>query len=169
MGDSSEPLLVDLGRRYRPALLAFFARRLDNPGDAEDMAHEILLKLAELPAHEIRNPEAYIFRMATNLVRDRYRQNKVRNAYLSEQAEIECRAADYIDPLRLLEGRQRLGLVSKALAALPQRTRDILLLFRIERIRKREIAESFGISVSAVDKHLIRATMLLAKSLEDQR
>lgn len=168
VGESAESLLVDLGQHYRPALMAFFARRLENPGEAEDMAHEILLKLTELPANEIRNPEAYIFRMASNLVRDRYRQGKVRDAYRSEQVEVECRAADYIDPLRLLEGKERLGLVSTALSSLPQRTRDILLLFRIERIRKRDIAESFGISVSAVDKHLIRATMHLAKSLEDE-
>ena len=40
--------------------------------------------------------------------------------------------------------------------------------FRVERMRKRDIAEIFGISVSAVDKHLIRATAHLVKCLEDE-
>jgi RNA polymerase sigma-70 factor (ECF subfamily) len=168
MSTNAETLLITLGRRYRPALMAFFVRRLSNSAEAEDLTQEVLLKLIELPADEIRNPEAYIFRMASNLVRDGHRRRQVRDSYRAEQAEIEERAADYIDPLRLLEGKEKLGLVSAAMAGLSQRTRDILLLFRVERMRKRDIAESFGISVSAVDKHLIRATAQLAKCLEDE-
>lgn len=168
MGENAEALLVTLGRRYRPALISFFVRRLDNPAEAEDLTQEVLLKLIQLPADEVRQPEAYIFRMASNLIRDRYRRRQVRDSYRVEQAELEERAADYIDPLRLLEGKEKLGLVSRALADLSQRTRDILLLFRVERMRKRDIAESFGISVSAVDKHLIRATAHLAKCLENE-
>ena len=64
--------------------------------------------------------------------------------------------------------REALGLVSRALAGLSQRSREILLLFRLERMRKRDIADSFGISVSAVDKHLIKATAHLTRCLEDE-
>lgn len=92
---------------------------------------------------------------------------RVRESWRNDTCQQIDGLADYVDPLRLLEGRETLGLVSKALAELSQRSREILLLFRLERVRKRDIADRFGISVSAVDKHLIKATAHLTKRLEE--
>ena len=166
MAESAEDLMVTLSRRYRPALMAFFVRRIRNPIEAEDLTQDVLAKLIQLPEDQMRHPEAYIFKAASNLLRDRYRRTQVRDAYRTAVAQRDEPAADFIDPLRLLEARERLGLVSDALAELPQRSREILLLFRLERMKKRDIADSFGISVSAVDKHLIRAVAHLTRRLE---
>ncbi len=167
MAERAEEPIVMLGRRYRPALMAFFVRRIQCPAEAEDLTQEVLLKLVGLSAEEVANPDGYIFRIAANLVRDRYRRTQVREAWRTDVVNREAGPADYIDPLRLLEGRERVGRVSEVLAEMSQRTRDILLLFRLERMRKRDIAESYGISVSAVDKHLIKATAFLTKRLEE--
>jgi DNA-directed RNA polymerase specialized sigma24 family protein len=43
------------------------------------------------------------------------------------------------------------------LAELSQRTRDIFLLSRIELVPNRDIAVRHGISISAVEKHVIKA------------
>jgi RNA polymerase sigma-70 factor (ECF subfamily) len=167
MAERANDAIVLLGRRYRPALMAFFVRRIQNPAEAEDLTQEVLVRLMEMSSDEVKSPDAYIFRIAANLLRDRYRRSQVREAWRTDAAQREEGAADYVDPLRLLEGREAVGLVSKALGELSQRTRDILLLFRLERMRKREIADSFGISVSAVDKHIIKATAHLTKRLEE--
>jgi RNA polymerase sigma factor (sigma-70 family) len=167
MAESVHEDIVTLGRRYRPALMAFFVRRIRNPAEAEDMTQEVLIKLMELSGDTVASPSAYIFRIASNLVRDRHRRLQVRDAWRADVAHREEATADYIDPLRLLEGRETIGQVSRAIAELSQRSREILLLFRLERMRKREIADCFGISVSAVDKHLIKATALLTKRLEE--
>lgn len=167
MGEPIEKGMVMLGRRYRPALMAFFVRRIRNPVEAEDLTQEVLMRLVELPANEFHAPDAYIFRIASNLLHDRHRRMRVRESWRNDTCQQIDGLADYVDPLRLLEGRETLGLVSKALAELSQRSREILLLFRLERVRKRDIADRFGISVSAVDKHLIKATAHLTKRLEE--
>jgi RNA polymerase sigma-70 factor (ECF subfamily) len=168
MTQHAEDPLIALSRRYRPALMAFFVRRIHNPIEAEDLTQDVLMRLAELPENQMRQPEGYIFRMAANLLRDRYRRARVRDAWALDAEQRDERLTDYIDPLRLIEARERLGLVSRALSELSQRSREILLLFRLERMKKREIAESFGISVSAVDKHIIRAIAHLTRCLEDE-
>jgi RNA polymerase sigma factor (sigma-70 family) len=160
--------IVMLGRRYRPALMAFFVRRVRNPAEAEDLTQEVLIRLMELSSEQVANPDAYIFRIALNLVRDRHRRNVIRDAWRLDVTHRDEGAADYIDPPRLLEGREAVGQVSKVLLQMSQRTREILLLFRLERMRKREIAESYGISVSAVEKHLIKATAFLTKCMEEE-
>lgn len=168
MAEPATDLLVTLGQRYRPALMAFFIRRIRNPAEAEDLTQEVLVKLMELSDDAVKTPDAYIFRIASNLVRDRYRRLQVRDSWRSDVVLREEGSVDYVDPLRVLEARESVGKVAKALLELSQRSREILLLFRLERMRKREIADSFGISVSAVDKHIIKATAHLTKRLEDE-
>ena len=167
MGERAERDIVTLGRRYRPALIAFFVRRIRNPSEAEDLTQEVLMRLVELSDDEVGKPDAYIFRIASNLLRDRHRRLTVREAWRADYSYRERATADYVDPLRLLEGREAVGRVSDALAELSQRTREIFLLFRLERMRKREIADSYGISISAVDKHVVKATAFLTRRLEE--
>ena len=77
--------LDDLCRRFRPALLAYFLRRLANPAEAEDLAHEVFLRLVGVPLEQLRSADAYIFHVAANLLRDRARRWKVRNDYATTQ------------------------------------------------------------------------------------
>jgi RNA polymerase sigma factor (sigma-70 family) len=168
MAERAEDAMAMLSRRFRPALMAFFVRRIRNPIEAEDLTQDVLAKLIELPEEQMRHPEAYIFRTAANLLNDRYRRLQVREAYRADVIRQAEEPADYIDPLRLLEARERLGLVGRALSGLSQRSREVLLLVRVERMPKRDIANTFGISISAVDKHLIRALAHITRCLEDQ-
>src|SRR3546814_19108844 len=52
--------------------------------------------------------------------------------------------------------------------ALPDRTRIIFVLRRIEGWKYQEIAERYGISVSAVEKHVERAAEQLAKRMGEE-
>jgi RNA polymerase sigma-70 factor (ECF subfamily) len=166
MAERAEDEFALMGRRYRPALMAFFLRRIGNLVEAEDLTQEALARLIEHRADDVGNREAYIFRIAANLVRDRHRRFQVRESWQSDASHQDLHT-DFVDPLRLLEGRESLVRVATAIGELSQRSREILLLFRLERMRKRDIADSFGISLSAVDKHLIRATAHLTKRLEE--
>lgn len=167
MTERAEDAMTLLNRRYRPALMAFFVRRIRNPVEAEDLTQDVLARLIDLPDDQMNHPEAYIFRTAANLLSDRQRRLQVREAWRADVIGRAEAPVDYVDPLRLLEARERLGLVSRALAELSQRRREILLLFRLERMPKRDIATSFGISVSAVDKHINKAVAHLTRRLED--
>jgi RNA polymerase sigma factor (sigma-70 family) len=152
-------------RDYRPALIAFFLRRTHNHTEAEDLTQEVFIRIAGSSHEAMRQADAYIFQVAANLLRDRARREQVRNDYAAGARLVESAGVDMLDPHRVAAGREALALLSSGLAELPERTRQIFLLFRYEQIDQRTIAESFGISVSAVEKHIYRAmATLIAKT-----
>lgn len=53
--------------------------------------------------------------------------------------------------------------VLQALEALGERTRDVFVLYRLEKMKHREIAALYGISVSSVEKYVARATERLSQ------
>jgi RNA polymerase sigma factor (sigma-70 family) len=60
-------------------------------------------------------------------------------------------------PERVLLDREALETVVDAIAALPPRTREVFVLHRFEEMTCNGIAEQLGISVSAVEKHIMKA------------
>lgn len=154
-----------LNRRFRPALMAFFLRRIGNHAEAEDLTQEVFARLMALGADNLQQADAYVFQMAANLLRDRGRREKVREAYRFGVLAGEGVGVEPIDPERVLAGRQSLGQIAAALRETPERTRSIFLLYRVEQMKKRDIAETYGISTSAVDKHLMKAMAHLWKRL----
>jgi RNA polymerase sigma factor (sigma-70 family) len=157
MQAAAEGDLVQLNRRFRPALMSFFLRRLSNHAEAEDLTQEVFARLVNLSPGELTQADAYIFQIAANLLRDRGRREKVRDAYRFGVLASEGVGVEPIDPERVLAGRQSLGQIAAALREAPERTRSIFILYRVEQMKKRDIAETYGISTSAVDKHLMKA------------
>ena len=170
MTAEAENLASALNLRFRPALMAFFLRRIGNHAEAEDLTLEVLLRVTQRSATiDASRPDAYVFQIAANLLRDRGRRYKVRTGYLasfeaSDGADVEER-----DPDRVLQGRQALATVLKALKQLPERTRTIFILFRLEGIRQREIADLLGVSVRTVELHVIKASVHLRECLGGDR
>src|SRR5690348_3792168 len=103
--------LEDLCRRFRPALVAYFLRRVHEPAEAEDLAHEVFIRLAGIPLERLRSADAYIFQVAANLLKDRARRSKTRAEYAAAQAsaqqEGELTARD-LDPERIEAARRSL-------------------------------------------------------------
>ena len=156
--------LRGLDRRYRPALMAFFMRRAATHSDAEDMTQELFAKLARVDDPAMENADAYIFQMAANLLRDRRRRERVRADY---RATISSESIDLepLDPARILQGREDLGAVSRALRELPERTRAIFLLYRLEGMKQAELATLYGMTASGVQKHILKAMGHLTRQL----
>lgn len=160
---------VSIIRRFRPALIAFFLRRLGDHSEAEDMAQEVLARLATNRSEQMRNPDAYVFQMAANLLRDRSRRERVRHNYRLGIGAADLADVELLAPDRILTGRETLDKVKSILRELPERTRNIFILYRLEGMRKRDIATNYGISVSAVDKHLMKAMATMLDRLGEDR
>lgn len=157
--------LGQLNRRFRPALMSFFLRRLRNHAEAEDLTQEVFIRLARSGA-EIETAQAYIFQTAANLLRDRARAETTRAEYRRGLGAIEQTNVELLDPDRILLGREKLAALAAGLRELPERTRGVFILYRLENMTRVDIAASFGISVSAVEKHLSRAMAQLTRKLE---
>jgi len=149
-----------LSRRFRPALIAFFVRRMHNHSEAEDLTQEVLIRVVERGA--------YVFQIAANLLRDRSRRLKVRAAYRSGFGMIDADRVEELDPDRVVQARHTLDIILQALNELPDRTRNIFILFRLENMKQREIAVTLGLSVRTVEQHVIRASVHLRQRLESE-
>jgi RNA polymerase sigma factor (sigma-70 family) len=157
----AEHELARLHRDYHPALFAYFRRRTSDQAEAEDLTQEVFLRIAGAYPAQMQSTEAYIFQTAANLLRDRARRDRVRTSFAIGARQVEGVGVDTLDPYRTAAGRQDLTRLLQGLAELPERTQQIFLLFRYEQIDQRSIAASFGISVSAVEKHVSRAMVHL--------
>ena len=155
--------LERISRQFRPALLAYFRRRMTNHAEAEDMTQEVFIRLAQCKTEKIDSTEAFIFRIATNLLRDRSRRDRVRGAYRAAMQQDELRGIDLLDPHRINAARETLGTLWAAIQALPEPTQQIFILFRVEQIDKRTIADNFGIHVRTVEKHITKAMVFLSR------
>jgi RNA polymerase sigma-70 factor (ECF subfamily) len=145
-------------------LLSYFLRRVGDFAEAEDLTQEVFFRLARRPAdQDISHRSGFVFATAINLIRDRVRQQRARPEPVEiSQLELETVVEDR-SPDRVLLGRERLAEVLACLDELPPRTRDAFLLFRIERMRQRDIAKALGLSVSSVEKLITRAAAHLTE------
>jgi RNA polymerase sigma factor (sigma-70 family) len=157
--------LETLNRAYRPVLIRYFLRRTNNHAEAEDLTQELFIRLAGTDMSVVRTREAYIFQTAANLLRDRARREKVRADYRDELGYAPDLGVEWLDPHRVAEAHDMLLALYAGLAELPEKTRRIFTLYRIENVAKKTIAASFGISESAVEKQVTRAMGFLIDRL----
>jgi RNA polymerase sigma factor (sigma-70 family) len=159
--------LDQLNRTFRPALVAFFLRRLRNHAEAEDMAQDVFIRLARAERVDVHSTEAYIFQIAVNLLRDRARREKHRSDYRGDLAADDEFGVDCLDPSRIIAGEQSLAALTNALGDLPQLTRAIFICHRLENITRPQIAEAYQLSESSVDRHLAKALAFLITRLRE--
>lgn len=166
--DAGERALARLSERTRPALLRYFQRRGLLPADAEDAVQDVFLRLSRRPdVAATTHCEAYLFETAASVAVDRHRRARARRddqhtTYDEGEHAVADHAAD-----RIVEGRQDLQRVIDGLRQLPERTRHIVLLARLERLTQSEIARRLGISVSTVERRLVKGMAQLTARLKE--
>ena len=157
MPSEQEAELTRQYRHWRPALMSFFMKRVHDRTEAEDLTQEVFARLFGGAGAKAAGYPGYVFQVAANLLRDRARRAKVRSDYRDAVDALYGQEIDWVDPEMVATGRDMLSRLAVGLEQLPERTRHIFILYRVENIEKRMIAESFGISTSAVEKHVARA------------
>lgn len=160
-----------VARTYAPALRRFFGRRIREEVDVDDLVQEVLLRLCRRGGlGDVGNVEGYLFQTAANVLRDRARQRLSRKAGSHDAFgdEHENVGADAVLlPEQVLQGREAVRWLAEALLALPDRTRAVFVLCRIERMPYTEVAKGLGISLSAVNKHLAKAMDTLMEGMKE--
>lgn len=158
---SPEPLsLEEVSRAYRAPLKRFFAKRVRAGQDPDDLVQEVFARLAARAgegAEEMHNPQAFLFQIASNLLRDQARREQTRRSATDALRHADEGIFEEITPERVLQGREGVQALQRALNELPERTRSIFVLHRFEEFRYAEIAQRLGISTSLVEKHMMDA------------
>src|ERR1043166_9674451 len=152
-----------LFRTYHDPLVRYLTRRLGDRDWAEEVAQETFLRA--LKQDHIASERAWLFAVATNLVRDDARRDawrKRRLELLREQAKID----DVVEPEPLtIERAEEAMLARRALETLGERDREALLM-REEGLDYTEIAAALELSVGSVGTTLSRARRRLVEAYE---
>lgn len=164
-------LSADLGQIFRTEhsrLMRLIRRVVGNPSTAEDLVQDVFLNLLRgngLGAAD--NSQSYLARCATNIALDHLRRERARARYLSssELSDAEASQAPLQDAV--LQGRQELDLLRRAVDALPPKCRVVFLLSRDHDLTMKEIAARLGISEKTVEKHILRAMTACRAALRD--
>jgi RNA polymerase sigma-70 factor (ECF subfamily) len=146
--------------QYRSELLRFLAARRATPDEAEDVLQDLFLRVRAINSGPIAEPRAWLYKVAANLLFDRRRSAARRSQREQIWTEVQLGDEMEIDERPSVEHeiavRQELAIVTAAIAALPERTADILRRYRVDGSEQKAIAAALGISLSAVEKHLQR-------------
>ena len=159
-----------LTQRLLPRILRYAGRLLADRSEAEDVAQEAMLRLWRV-APDWRQQEAkvstWLYRVATNLCTDRLRARKRRQTdALDLVAEPEDGAPGVVAGLITAD---RMAALNAALAGLPDRQREAVVLRHIEGLTNPEIAEILHIGVEAVESLTARGKRTLTAVLAGQR
>lgn len=143
------------------AVLRTLRRVLHGTNDAEDLLHSAFIRLAEYRDREtVANPAAFLVRTAANLAVDE-RRRRLRREIPSTLIELMEVADEQPMQSEMLAAEERLENVLAGLESLGARTREIFLMHRISGLKHRDIAARLGITVSAVEKHIAKASLFL--------
>jgi RNA polymerase sigma-70 factor (sigma-E family) len=131
--------------------------------DPEDIAQEAFARLIRKQA-SLRDPEAavaYVRAIVVNLTRNRHRHLRVIRRWT-----LSGRHEDSSEQAAILREDHREVLA--ALADLPPRTREALVLRYWLDLPERQIAEAMGVSAGTVKSHVSRGLAALARNLRDK-
>jgi len=131
--------------------------------DARDIAQDAQLRLLRYRGHDVGTLRPLLYRIALNLVRDRWRQRGTQREELVRirTLDVAMLAEALPGPDQLAMQHQELQRVREAIAALPAHCRGVYLLNRVEGMSYPEIARHMGVSVKAVEKQISKALTLL--------
>lgn len=151
-------------RRERAGLIRSVGRRLGHDA-ASDLVQEAFTRAAGSPqAARLSNPIAFLRRVTKNLLIDRSRrtESKLLFVALEEGLESSVPAMQSWD----IEANDLLRQYEKAVGTLPEKTRRVFLMHRIEELTYRQIHQELGISVATVEYHMMKALAHIAREVD---
>lgn len=159
-----------LAQRLVPRVLGYATRLLGDRAEAEDIAQEVMLRLWRA-APDWRSGEAqvstWVYRVAANLCTDRLRAVKRKGAQsLDAVAEPEDGAPTVV---ATMISADRAAALQAALALLPDRQREAVVLRHIEGLANPQIADVMQIGVEAVESLISRGKRALTAALAGRR
>lgn len=156
--------------RHRP-LFRFFFRLTGRQATAEDLVHEVFLRMIryrhtyQADGQNTGGFEAWMYRIARNTLADHGR--KLRHEIAPGEGELESIASGRPTPFDTASKRQDLALLYRALRELPDDKRELLVLARFQGLSYEQIGAILGCESGTVKGRVFRAMKELGSIYSD--
>lgn len=154
---------------YEPLLRGYLLKRFPSLPDHDDIVQEAYTRLlrAEGNGHAMR-AKGFLFTVARNVAIDTLRRRRA----VTYEPISDCTALPVLEETpgvaESLERQQRAEALIEAIASLPERCREVIMLRHLDGLAYKEIASRLGISPSTVRLHIIKGMRDCAAFFEKQ-
>src|SRR5215472_13609405 len=144
---------------HRRALQGYLYRRVRTRSDAPDLAQEVYLRMLRVSDPEaIRNPQLYLYTVASNLVKEHaLLEQRQANRLDLDAADVQQWLGELPSLDSELEGSQMVERLGALVERLPARWRTALILQNRYGLTYQQIGERLGVSSNMVKKYLAQA------------
>ena len=150
-------------------LMQFLERNWRNSSDLPDLRQDVYIRVYEAARNEIpQHTRQFVLTTARNLLINRARHERVVPIEAAADLDDLGLAHDAPGPDQVALARDELRHLQAALDRLPPRSREAIVLRRIQGLTREEIAARMGISELSVTRYLSRAICLLADTLHGE-
>ena len=168
-GPAMDDLKIWFAREVLPleaSLMQFLRQSWRQGEDIADLRQDIYVRVYEAAQKQIPHPaKPFVFAIARNLLIDRFRRARIIPIDgVADLEEVDL-PSDAPGPDRSMIAREELRRLRVALNRLPTRCREAVILRRVEKLSRREIAQRMGIAENTVKRHLSDAACMLADML----
>jgi RNA polymerase sigma-70 factor, ECF subfamily len=156
-----------LYREYHAAVIRWAGRLTHSAADAEDIAQEVFLVVERRRADlaQLQNPASWLYRITTNIVRHRWRDQKRHGAAgLDSLAEL---VDETPSPLDDLERRREIELFDRAFETLDPKQQDLLWMWDVRRLATSHISAITGVKAETLRVRRFRARLLITRRLKE--
>lgn len=156
--------------RYFPKVYSVALRVLDSPEDAEELTLDVFMKLHQRPVEQSRDGAlgGWLYRTTLNAAFNAARSRKRRGSWLNRFTVLQRGETNHgTNPADLAEQANEIATVRSALARLPEKQRNALVL-RSHGFQYREIASILEMAETAVGTTLARGERALRRELEGE-
>lgn len=159
MTEPKKRFVERLFAEHRRALQSFFYRRIRTKSDAPDLAQEVYVRMLRVSDTEaIRNPELYLYTVASNLVKEHAVLDRRQAVGVSlDEASIQQRLGELPTLDGQLDVNQRVTRLRTVLAQLSPKCRAAVVLQYRHGLTYQEIGERLNVSPHMVKKYLAQA------------
>ena len=148
--------------KYGESIRNFIYSKCRDIALAEDIMQDSFVtlwqKCVNADPHTVKS---FLYKIAGNKVIDHFRHQKVAMNYRAEKRSL----VDHITPQFTLEEKEYKTYLESILASIPEGSRTVFMMSRIEKMKYAEIAERLGVSVKAVEKRMHKALIIIKKQL----
>lgn len=150
--------VASLYRQHFSELLRFLAKRVASPQLANDLVQELFLRLLSRngSTQTIRHDRGFLYQSARNLAAEALRSPRWRDTPLADLPDDGMIHAGPL-PETIVQDKQAAARLLKIVSDLPPRCREAFILHKFDGLSYPEVAAHLDISVSTVEKHLMRA------------